>query len=385
MHLRGNVIYNTWENFWKKAYKSSYFRAQYDETSERTDWSLSERQLFTQSNGRTLLGQDTMGRLHFLCTPHDKIYAVPSGGTDLGGQFKGYIGQYYQNDTALLLGKMKYDLELDNGLMISGANKQSWTTYYDDFLPVTATEHPELETRIFSFAPILEKEAVPASSIHPVPGPAGAFYCIEVKNISKRYRNTVLDDISFTAEKGQCVGIIGANGCGKTTLLSIMAGVNKAQSGKIYYNNELADKKSVFKKYIAYVPQENPLIDELTTKDNLLLWLGSNKKIKDGFENGVLKDLGIDEFLNKQVNELSGGMKRRLSIGISLSNNAPIMLLDEPGSALDIYGKQEVNSYILNYVKNGGTVVMSTHDRDEIDLCTKLYKIEDGILKECEG
>ena len=208
---------------------------------------------------------------------------------------------------------------------------------------------------------------------------------IEVKNISKRYRNTVLDDISFTAEKGQCVGIIGANGCGKTTLLSIMAGVNKTQSGKIYYNNELADRKSVFKKYIAYVPQENPLIDELTTKDNLLLWLGSNRKIKDGFENGVLKDLGIDEFLNKQVNELSGGMKRRLSIGISLSNNAPIMLLDEPGSALDIYGKQEVNSYISNYVKNGGTVVMSTHDRDEIDLCTKLYKIEDGILKDCEG
>lgn len=208
---------------------------------------------------------------------------------------------------------------------------------------------------------------------------------IEVKNISKRYRNTVLEDISFTAEKGQCIGIIGANGCGKTTLLSIMAGVNKTQSGKIYYNNELADMKSVFKKYIAYVPQENPLIDELTTKDNLLLWLGSNRKIKDGFENGVLKDLGIDEFLNKQVNELSGGMKRRLSIGISLSNNAPIMLLDEPGSALDIYGKQEVNSYISNYVKNGGTVVMSTHDRDEIDLCTKLYKIEDGILKECEG
>lgn len=208
---------------------------------------------------------------------------------------------------------------------------------------------------------------------------------IEVKNISKRYRNTVLDDISFTAEKGQCIGIIGANGCGKTTLLSIMAGVNKTRSGKIYYNNELADRKSVFKKYIAYVPQENPLIDELTTKDNLLLWLGSNRKIKDGFENGVLKDLGIDEFLNKQVNELSGGMKRRLSIGISLSNNAPIMLLDEPGSALDIYGKQEVNSYISNYVKNGGTVVMSTHDRDEIDLCTKLYKIEDGILKECEG
>ena len=203
--------------------------------------------------------------------------------------------------------------------------------------------------------------------------------------IVKYAADTILEDVNFEIHDHEKIAIIGRNGCGKTTLLSIMAGVNKAQSGKIYYNNELADKKSVFKKYIAYVPQENPLIDELTTKDNLLLWLGSNKKIKDGFENGVLKDLGIDEFLNKQVNELSGGMKRRLSIGISLSNNAPIMLLDEPGSALDIYGKQEVNSYILNYVKNGGTVVMSTHDRDEIDLCTKLYKIEDGILKECEG
>ena len=61
------------------------------------------------------------------------------------------------------------------------------------------------------------------------------------------------------------------------------------------------------------------------------------------------------------------------------------MLLDEPGSALDIYGKQEVNSYISNYVKNGGTVVMSTHDRDEIDLCTKLYKIEDGNFKGMRG
>lgn len=207
---------------------------------------------------------------------------------------------------------------------------------------------------------------------------------IRINNISKKYKNIVLENINLNVERGQCVGIIGANGCGKTTLLSIMAGVNKASSGQIYYENNIADRKAVFRKYIAYVPQENPLIDELTAKDNLYLWLGSRKKINEGFEKGVLSDLGIEEFLNKQVNELSGGMKRRLSIGISLSNNAPIMLLDEPGSALDIYGKKEVNSYICKYVENGGTVVMSTHDRDEMDICTKLYKMEDGILKECD-
>ena len=121
MHLRGNVIYNTWENFWKKAYKSSYFRAQYDETSERTDWSLSERQLFTQSNGRTLLGQDTMGRLHFLCTPHDKIYANCIQRTDPGRrQFKNSHGQYYRIALHYFNRKIS-DLELDNeSLIISG-------------------------------------------------------------------------------------------------------------------------------------------------------------------------------------------------------------------------------------------------------------------------
>ena len=184
MHLRGKVIYDTWEEVWNKGYQSPYFQASYDDTSEMTDWSLSERQLFTQSNGRTLLGQDTMGRLHFLCTPHDKIYGVPSGGTDVGGQFKGHIGQYYQNDTALLLGKMRYEIELVNGLLLQAADQSSQTWYLDHFLPVTSTKHPGIETKVFSLAPVSEKESRKVSDLHPLPGPAGACYCIEIRNTS---------------------------------------------------------------------------------------------------------------------------------------------------------------------------------------------------------
>ncbi len=184
MHLRGNIGYHTWEEFWEKGYRSPYFKAEYDDTSERTDWSLSERQLFTQSNGRILIGQDTMGRLHFACTPHERIYAVPSGGPDVGGQFKGHIGQYYQNDTALFLGKMKYEMELDNGLLLHMANQKSQTRYIDYYLPATFTEYPGIETKVFSFAPVLEKEARAVSDIHPLPGPAGVFFCAEVKNTS---------------------------------------------------------------------------------------------------------------------------------------------------------------------------------------------------------
>lgn len=182
MHLRKPVLYSSWDTFWESAHRAPDFTASYDDTSEKTDWSLSERQLFTQSNGRTLLGQDTMGRLHFACTPHDRIYPVPSGGTDLGGQFKGHIGQYYQNDTALLLGKMKYELEMDNGLLLSASNSDSVTEYRDYYLPVTSTSYPELDIKIFSFAPVMEKESLPLSSLHPLPGPAAVFFCMEVKN-----------------------------------------------------------------------------------------------------------------------------------------------------------------------------------------------------------
>ncbi|WP_230398440.1 hypothetical protein [Novisyntrophococcus fermenticellae] len=184
MHLRERAEYNTWEEVWEHGYQSPCFQAAYDAESEVTDWSLSERQLFIQSNGRTMLGQDTLGRLHFICTPHEKIYAVPSGGPDVGGQFKGHIGQYYQNDTALLLGKMKYEIELANGLKLPAADPSSRTWYMDHFLPVTATQQRGLESRVFSLAPVLEDESVKTSRIHPLPGPAGALYCIEIKNTS---------------------------------------------------------------------------------------------------------------------------------------------------------------------------------------------------------
>ncbi|MDF7639793.1 hypothetical protein PT285_10315 [Lactobacillus sp. ESL0791] len=184
MYLREQPLYKNWEQLWKDSYCSDFFQSTYDKESASVDLSLSERQLFTQSNGRTLIGQDTKGRLHFISTPHESIYAIPSGGTDLGGQFKGNIGQYYQNDVALFLGKMRYEINLNSGITYSVYNKNSRTKYLDSYLPLTETIRPEFETRVFSLAPILEKEAVNSSSLPQLPGPAAVFYCMEIKNTS---------------------------------------------------------------------------------------------------------------------------------------------------------------------------------------------------------
>ncbi|MGN1318770.1 MAG: ABC transporter ATP-binding protein, partial [Lachnospirales bacterium] len=179
---------------------------------------------------------------------------------------------------------------------------------------------------------------------------------IRAKGITKKYRDYELKNITLEVSKGDIVGIIGKNGSGKTTLLSIMAGIKKADKGELFYEDCDVFKNKNFSSYVGYLPQENPLIDELSVKDNLSLWC------KKGHSKDIINNLGIYEFLNKRVDKLSGGMKRRVSLGIALSKNPKILLLDEPSAALDIYGKEEILGIIKSFVKNGGTVIMSTHD-----------------------
>jgi ABC-2 type transport system ATP-binding protein len=202
---------------------------------------------------------------------------------------------------------------------------------------------------------------------------------INAKHITKKYKSTVLKDISFTAEKGECIGILGANGCGKTTLLTIMAGVRRSDGGSLTYNGEAAlGKKSVCRKYTGYVPQNNPLIEELSCRDNLKLWC--DIPIKEFLNRTEIKRLGIEEYIDKRVSKLSGGMKRRLAIAIALVSRPPVLILDEPGTALDIKGRAEIADYLKVYTASGGTVVMTTHIESEIALCTKLFIMKDGVL-----
>lgn len=182
MYIRSNPAFESFEALWQNGYASPFFTQTADPASEQVDWSLSERQLLVQSNGRAMLGQDTRGRLHFVCSPHENVYAIPSGGPDVGGQFRGHIGQYYQTDVALLLGKMRYEMELENGLLLDATGEDAKSVYLEHFMPLTVTSRPGMETRVFSLAPVLEKESVSLSDLHPLPGPSGALYGVWLKN-----------------------------------------------------------------------------------------------------------------------------------------------------------------------------------------------------------
>lgn len=204
---------------------------------------------------------------------------------------------------------------------------------------------------------------------------------IEIKQLSKSYgKQSVLKDISFTAQGGQCVGILGANGCGKSTFLSILGGVQEPDDGAFLFNGEdLFLNRKKRGTLVGYVPQGTPLIEELTAWDNLLLWY-DREELKHQLQSGVLKMLGVDDFLKVAVRKMSGGMKKRLSIGCAMANQPPILLLDEPTAALDLACKQSISRYLTKYKDAGGLLLLTTHDAQELSLCNVIYIMKDGVL-----
>ena len=132
------------------------------------------------------------------------------------------------------------------------------------------------------------------------------------------------------------MGILGANGTGKSTLLKILAGVLRPNAGRFLWQGEdLLRNPRLRASAVAYVPQGTPLIEELSARDNLRLWY-EPEALARSLDDGVLRQLGLDEFLQTTASQLSGGMRKRLSIGCALARDPTILLLDEPTAALDL-------------------------------------------------
>lgn len=202
---------------------------------------------------------------------------------------------------------------------------------------------------------------------------------ITIQNIRKGYRNKpVLQDVSFAAKSGDCVGVLGGNGTGKSTLLRTLAGVIRADAGQFLWNEfDLLRDEARRSAFVGYVPQGTPLLQELTAKDNLRLWY-DGAAMEQSLDSGVLKLLGVDQFLKTPVCKMSGGMKKRLSIGCAVAHDPRILLLDEPSAALDLVCRERILDYLEAFRKRGGIVILSSHDVQEIGVCSARYLLRGG-------
>ena len=192
---------------------------------------------------------------------------------------------------------------------------------------------------------------------------------LKLEDIVIKYKKkTILSEVRLTAVPGEIIGLLGANGSGKSTLLSVIAGAKKAESGKLSINDiNFSEKPDEYRKYIGYVPQENPLIAELSCLDNLRIWSKLGKEeMRELISTKPLSILGVHEFCDKKVKDLSGGMKKRLSITATLITNPSILLMDEPFSALDMQNRHKLQEQLIGVWKRfENTIVFVTHDVDE--------------------
>ncbi len=203
---------------------------------------------------------------------------------------------------------------------------------------------------------------------------------VKAEHIKKKLgRREILRDVSVYGAPGECIGIIGANGCGKSTFLSILAGVETPDGGDITFFQEkpLRDHR-IFSRMCGFVPQGNPLLEDLSVQDNLALWSRKDKKRQQQ----VIARFELTEMLKLPVKKLSGGMKRRLSIACAAADDVPILILDEPTAALDIFFKESIHDFIRDFTARNGIVVMATHDASEIALCDRIYYMEKGQTEE---
>ena len=196
---------------------------------------------------------------------------------------------------------------------------------------------------------------------------------IEVKNINKSFEGkkkdelSVLENINLTINDGELVCLLGPSGCGKTTLLRLIAGLDHPTSGEIVANGEVVKKPSGDR---AVIFQQYSLFPWLTVLQNVTF--GLEMTTKNSKEENIaaaeryLKSVGLIDFKDSYPHELSGGMKQRVAIIRSLLNHSPILLMDEPFSALDMQNRHKLQEQLIGVWKRfENTIVFVTHDVDE--------------------
>ncbi len=209
---------------------------------------------------------------------------------------------------------------------------------------------------------------------------------LEVKNLEKKFKNfTAVKNIDFHIDHGQTLGVLGPNGCGKTTTIGMLLGLIKPSNGKILIDDENFENLNR-EKILSQFNFASPYVElpkKLTVKENLEIY-GRLYGVKDLTRRiqEVSDDLNLSIFLNKKTGELSSGQKNRVSLAKSLINNPKILFLDEPTASLDPDIGDFVRKYIEDYKsKNKVSILLASHNMQEVErLCDQVIMMKEGEI-----
>ena len=197
---------------------------------------------------------------------------------------------------------------------------------------------------------------------------------INIKNLNFRYNKNLpntISDLSLYIKEGTITVLLGLNGCGKTTLIKLLAGLLKYEDGLIEYDEKdlrkinIRDRSKIF----SYVPQKTYIADDFFVKDyltygfvNVLKFYETPKKEHLDKIQALSEELGITYLLEKKMGKISGGERQIVTIASCLLQNTPIILLDEPTSALDLRNQYTVLTALKKIASEGKTIILSSHN-----------------------
>jgi len=209
---------------------------------------------------------------------------------------------------------------------------------------------------------------------------------IEVKNLTKKFKNfTAVNNINFTLEKNKTLGLLGPNGCGKTTSIGMILGLITPTNGEVLIDNQNIDN-SDRNDLLSKMNFASPYIElpkKLSVIQNLEVYgrLYGVKNLKERIEE-ISEELNLNNFLYKKTGELSSGQKNRVSLAKSLINKPEVLLLDEPTASLD----PDIGDFVRNYIevyktKNEITILLASHNMKEVErLCDSVIMMKEGQI-----
>ncbi len=206
---------------------------------------------------------------------------------------------------------------------------------------------------------------------------------LKCENLKKIIKNkTLVENISFSANKGDIIGLVGPNGAGKTTIIKLILGLIKLTEGKVLINGYdiQNDFVNAINKVGAIV--ENPdLYMYLSGYDNLKLTANNYRNMTKERINEVIKIVGLEQRIKDKVSTYSLGMRQRLGIAEAIINNPELLILDEPTNGLDVEGIIEIRELIKELSSKGIAILISSHNLTEIDnLCNRIIAIKNGKI-----
>lgn len=210
---------------------------------------------------------------------------------------------------------------------------------------------------------------------------------LELTNVKKSYRKKIaVDNISFTLDQGDVLGLLGANGAGKSTTISMIATLVAPDEGQIHFDGkDIVTHPKHIRASLGYVPQDIALYETLSGMDNLKFWGRMSGLHGSGLVEAIeyvstMVDLS-PERLAQRVSTYSGGMKRRLNIGVALMNRPKLLLMDEPTVGLDIISRKGILNAIKEINNSGVSIIYTGHYFEEVqEISNSIVILEEGKM-----